>query len=75
MMLDKKAIDTILALDDNNLALVIQRLAMSAGIDPSSIKIGPSELRGIRSALAVATDGDIQRFTELLKNYRAGSKD
>ena len=67
MMLDKKAID-------DKLTLVIQRLAAGAGLDPSSLKIGASELRGIRSALSVATDGDIQRFTELLKNYRSGSK-
>lgn len=72
MMLDKKAIDTILTLDDEKLTFVIQRLAASAGIDPSSLKIGKSELDGIRAALSVATDGDIQRFSELIKKYKSG---
>lgn len=74
MMLDKKAIDMLLALDDNKLAMVIGRLAKDAGIDPSTVKIGPGELAGIRAALSMATDSDIQRAGELLKNYKNGKK-
>lgn len=74
MMLDKRAIDMLLTLDDAKLTMVIQKLAANAGIDPSSIKIGPAELNGIRSALSVATDGDLQRASELIKNYKNGSK-
>jgi len=74
MTLDKKAIDMLLTLDDKKLALVIQKLASDAGIDPSSLSIGPSQLAGIRSALSMATDNDIQRASELLKNYKTGKK-
>lgn len=75
MMLDKKAVEMLLTLDDQKLALVIQRLASEAGIDPSSLKIGASELSGIRSALRMATDSDLQRAGELLKSYKKGSKE
>ena len=75
MMLDKKAVEMLLTLDDRKLALVIQKLAGEAGIDPSTLKIGPSELGGIRSALKMATDSDLQRAGELLKSYKMGSKE
>jgi hypothetical protein len=74
MTLDKKAIDKLMTLDDKRLSLVIQKLAADAGIDPSTLNIGPSQLAGIRSALSMATDNDIQRAGELLKNYKIGKK-
>ncbi len=74
MTLDKKAIDMLLTLDDKRLAMVIQKLASDAGIDPSSLNIGAAQLAGIRSALSMATDSDIQRAGELLKNYKTGKK-
>lgn len=74
MMLDKKAIEMILTLDDQRLALVIQKLAAEAGIDPSTLSIGPSQLSGIRAALQMATDSDLQRAGELLKSYKKGTR-
>ena len=74
MMLDKRAIDMLLTLDNSKLAMVIGRLAKDAGIDPATLKIGPNELAGIRAALSMATDSDLQRAGELLKNYKNGKK-
>lgn len=72
MMLDKRSIDMLLALDDATLSRVIARLAKDSGIDPSGIKLGERELSGIRMALAGATDKDIARATELIKSYKKG---
>ena len=72
MMLDKRSIDMLLALDDAKLAQVISRLIGDAGIDPSTVKLGHSELMGIRSALSGATDKDIARAIELIKGYKNG---
>ena len=74
MLLDKRTLDTLLTLDDDKLALVIQRIAADAGIPPKSLNIGKSELAGIRSALSMATDSDISRALELIKNYKNGKK-
>ena len=71
-MLDKRSIDMLLALDDAKLALVIKKLAGDAGIDPSAVKLGSSELAGIRAALSGASDGDIARAAELIKSYKTG---
>ena len=73
-MLDKRAIDMLLTLDDQKLALVIKKIAADAGIDPSSVNIGERELAGLRAALSGATDGDIARAGELLKQYKNGKK-
>lgn len=74
MMLDKRAIDILLSLDDAKLSLVIKKLAADAGVDPSAIKIGENELSGLRAALSCATESDITRAVELLKSYNDGKK-
>jgi hypothetical protein len=74
MLLDKKTLDMLLSLDDDKLALVIKKIAADAGIPPQSLSIGKSEISGIRSALSMATDSDISRALELIKNYKNGKK-
>ena len=74
MMLDKRAVDMLLSLDDARLMLVIKKLAADAGIDPGAINIGEKELSGLRAALGSATDSDIRRASELLKSYSDGKK-
>lgn len=74
MTLDKNSINMLLSLDDARLAIVIKQLAASSGISADSLKLGPGELAGIRSALSMATDGDIARATELIKGYKMGKK-
>ncbi|MBQ4091326.1 MAG: hypothetical protein IJC64_03305 [Clostridia bacterium] len=72
MMLDKRSIDMLLRLDDAHLTLIIKKLAADAGIPPDTIKLGAGELAGIRSALSMATDGDISRAAELIESFKKG---
>ncbi len=74
MMLDKRAIDMLLTLDDEKLTRVIKKIAADAGIDPSTVNIGERELAGLRTALSGATEGDIARAGELLKQYKDGKR-
>ena len=73
-MLDKRAIDMLMNLDDDKLILVIKKLISDAGIDPNTVNIGKKEIAGIRAALSGATDGDISRAAELIKQYKNGKK-
>lgn len=73
MMLDKKSVEMLLRLSDDQLVSVIRRLAAEAGVDVSSLNISQSQIAGIRHALSVATDDDLGRAAELLKNFK-GSK-
>ncbi len=70
MTLDKKTLDKLLSLDDDRLISIIRVIAAESGVDLGNFNISPSDLAGIRAALSVATDSDIQRAGELLKNYK-----
>ncbi len=72
MTLDKKTIDLILMMNDEQLSQVIRGLAANSGIDPNTLNIGPAEIRGIRTALSNATDNDIKRALELINDYKSG---
>ena len=72
MMLDKKAVNMLLTLDDARLAMVIKKIASDAGIDTTNLKIGTSEIAGIRAALSSATDSDLSRADELIKSFKNG---
>lgn len=74
MMLDKRAVDMLLTLDNQRLALVIKKLMADAGVDPSSINLGEKELSGIRAALSGATNEDLSRAAELIQSYKNGQK-
>ncbi len=66
MTLDKNTVQKIIRLPDDQLAFIIRRLGKESGVDLSGINFTKSQLDALRSALAVATDEDIARATELL---------
>lgn len=74
MTLDKNSINMLLSLDDAHLATIIRQLAQKSGIPADSLKLGPQELASIRSALSMATDGDISRAAELINSFKKGKK-
>ena len=74
MMLDKRAVDMLLTLDDRRLALVIKKIIADAGVDSSSLNLGEKELSGIRAALSGATNDDLARAAELIQSYKNGQK-
>ena len=74
MMLDKRAVDMLLTLDDRRLALVIKKIIADAGVDPSALNLGEKELSGIRAALSGATNDDLARAAELIQSYKNGQK-
>lgn len=74
MTLDKNSIRLLLTLDDAHLASVIKQLAASTGVPTDSINLSHDELQGIRQALSMATDSDIARATELIREYQNGKR-
>ena len=74
MTLDKNSIEMLLKLDDAHLTLVIKRLAANAGIPIQNLNLGKSELDGIRSALSMASNGDISRAAELIEKFKNGKQ-
>jgi hypothetical protein len=74
MTLDKNSIDMLLKLDDSHLSSVIKKLAQDAGIPTQALNLGKAELDGIRSALALASDGDISMAAQLIEKFKNGKK-
>lgn len=70
MQLDRKAINRMLSLNDDQLKSIIRSLADNAGLDLSSFQISANDVESIRRALAGATDADIARAAEQLNRNR-----
>ena len=66
MQLDKKMIDLVLKLNDEQLWKAIQMVASKSGLDIKSIQM-PTDMSKIRSTLSGLSDDDIKRANELLK--------
>ena len=69
MKLDKATLDMILKLPDDQLILIIQKLAREKGININNLNISREQLSALRKALSGATDADIARATEILGGY------
>lgn len=74
MTLDRNAVNRLLALNDRQLTLVIQKLIAEAGLDPSALQIHPSNIAAVRAALSMATDADLEMAAEYLSGREKGGK-
>ncbi len=74
MMLDKRTLDMLLTLDDARLSLILKKIAGDAGIAPDTLSFTPEQLKGIRAALSMATDSDLERAAQLVQNYKNGKR-
>lgn len=71
MMLDKRSVEMILHLPDDQLVMIIKKLASDAGVDVKNLNITKEQISRIRGALSIATDDDLKRAAELLANFKS----
>ncbi len=74
MTLDKKSVDMILRLKDEQLVSVIRKLATGVGIDANNINPSPEQISSIRQALSTATDSDLKRAGEIIREFNNSKK-
>lgn len=67
MKIDKKMIDAVLKLNDEQLWNTIQLFAKKSGVSEVSTMEKPQDMAKIRGALASLNDTDIGKITEMLK--------
>ena len=67
MKIDKKMIDMVLKLNDEQLWKTIQMVGAKSGIDKLKEMEKPRDMTKIRSTLSALTNEDIARVTELIK--------
>lgn len=70
MMLDKRSVELLLHLPDDQLVMIIKKLASDAGVDVKNLDISKEQISGIRNALSIATDDDLKRASELISNFK-----
>lgn len=74
MKLDRNALKNLLALDDESLRGVIEKISAETGLDLSSFGISKSDISSIRAALSLATDEDLARASEEFAAYSKRTK-
>lgn len=59
MNFDKKSLNKLLSLSDEELIKVIKDIAREGGVDPDTLKIGRGDILKIRMFLSMASEDDI----------------
>ncbi|MBO5262182.1 MAG: hypothetical protein J6B45_03960 [Clostridia bacterium] len=67
MKIDKKMLDKVLTLNDDQLWKAIQLAASKSGLNNVKNLEKPRDMSKLRNTLSGLTDSDIARVTELLK--------
>lgn len=62
MNFDKKSLNKLLSLSDDELIKVLKDIAKEAGVDSDKLSIGRADAMKIRAFLSVASDDDIARI-------------
>ncbi len=66
MQLDKKSLDRLLKLNDDQLRGVLGKLLAEYGVDVSRLPLAQMDMTALRGVLAAATEEDISRFAQML---------
>ena len=74
MKLDKRMVNRLLSLNDEQLSNVIKSIAAESGIDPSALGLNPDNIQSIRQALGMAREEDLQQMGEIYDAYRQNHK-
>ena len=74
MQLDRKALETLAALDDAQLKFVINRLAVNMGVDIGQFDLKTDDAQKIRRILSSLTDADIALAQRQIDEKRRGRK-
>lgn len=74
MKLDKRMVNRLLAMNDEQLAEVIKSIATESGIDPALLGLNPNNIQSIRQALGMAGDEDLKKMGEIYQTYKSQKK-
>lgn len=67
MPLDRKQIDRLLRLDDDQLRGVLEKLLASYGVDTSRVPLATLDVGALRGLLQNASEQDIERFLQMFR--------
>jgi hypothetical protein len=68
MQLDKKSLERLLKLNDDQLRGVLGKLLAEYGVDVSRVPLAQMDMTALRAVLGAATEGDIANFLQMFRN-------
>ena len=70
MQIDERMLKKLLAMNDEQLGLMIQKIAAESGIDPAQLGINPQNIESVRSALGSIGEDELEGINRLYEDYR-----
>ena len=74
MQIDERMLKKLLAMNDEQLGLMIQKIAAETGIDPAELGINPQSIESVRSALGSIGEDELQGINRLYEDYRRNKR-
>ncbi len=74
MQLDRKSLDRLLRLNDDQLRGVLGKLLAEYGVDVSRVPLQQMDMTALRAVLAAATEEDISRFLQMMGGTPGGGQ-
>ncbi len=74
MQIDERMLKRLLAMNDEQLGQMIQKIAAETGIDPAQLGINPQSIESVRSALGSIGEDELEGINRLYEDYRRGKR-
>jgi hypothetical protein len=74
MQIDERMLKRLLAMNDEQLGQMIQKIAAETGIDPAQLGINPQSIESVRSALGSIGDEELEGISRLYEDYRRNKR-
>ena len=72
MQIDERMLKRLLAMNDEQLGRMIQKIAAESGIDPAQLGINPQNIESVRSALGSIGEDELEGINRLYEDYHRG---
>lgn len=74
MQIDERMLKKLLAMNDEQLGQMIQKIAAETGIDPAQLGINSESIESVRSALGSIGEDELEGINRLYEDYRRGKR-
>lgn len=74
MQIDERMLKRLLAMNDDQLGQMIQKIAVETGIDPAQLGINPQSIESVRSALGSISEDELEGINRLYEDYRRNKR-
>lgn len=74
MQIDERMLKKLLAMNDEQLGQMIQKIAAETGIDPAQLGINAQSIESVRSALGSIGEDELEGINRLYEDYRRNKR-